>query len=308
MGHESNYTADAEGKATVVVPGPNRLFLSLIASPAGYPPVRKWWKNDSGNELIPDEFTFTFERGRTIGGSIRDQQGKPIPGAKVRLSISSAKYERSNMCLALWDSVFLADAEGRWHLDHAAQNIDSLAVGLQHPDYISDSLPAMLSAAQQRQVEDRTAVMVMKKGIPLTGTVTGPDGKPVAGATVTVGEGYGPKKPTASTDQQGHYRFASLAPGRTVLTVIGPSLAPAMHGIDVQPPIKAVDFRLDSGNTLRLRVVDKEGKPMGGVFVTPDTWRGHRVLCDVGIAGRTDAKGRWAWTGRPRTPCKRTSD
>ena len=159
LGHNADYTTDAEGRATVVVPGPNRLFLSLIAEPEGYPPVRKWWRNDSGNELIPDEFTFTFERGRTIGGIVRDEQGRAIPGAKVHLSISATKYEQANMCLALWENDFATDAQGRWQLDHAPQQIDSIAVGLQHQDYISDDCVAEISAAQQRQVGDRTAVM-----------------------------------------------------------------------------------------------------------------------------------------------------
>ncbi len=300
LGHENNYTTDAEGKATVVVPGPNRLFLSLIAYPDGYPAVRKWWRNDSGNELIPDEFTFTFEHGRTIGGFVRNEQGEPIRGAKIHLSISSGKYERSNMCLALWDSVFLTDAEGRWHLDHVPLKVEGMAVGLEHPDYISVPGPAQISAAEQQQVEDRIAVTVMKRGIPVTGTVTDPEGKRVAGARVTLGEWYSPKQPTVNTDEKGHYRFASLAPGGTVLTVTRPGLAPAVRSINVQPQMKPVDFSLEKGNTLRVRVVDKDGKPISGIFVTPDTWRGRRVLCDVGIKGRTDAEGRWAWTWAPK--------
>jgi beta-lactamase regulating signal transducer with metallopeptidase domain/protocatechuate 3,4-dioxygenase beta subunit len=296
--HKADYTTDAEGKATVAAPGPNRLFLSLIAHADGYPPVRKWWRNESGTDLIPDEFTFNFERGRTIGWVVRNEQGQPIQGVKVRLAISSKKYEDSNMCLALWDSVFLTDAEGRWHLDHVPAKIDSMAAGLQHPDYISDRGLAEISAAEQRQVEDRTAVMVMKKGLPVSGTVTDPQGKPVAGAAVTAGD-YSPNQPGVSTDPQGHYRFASLAPGGTVLTVTRPGLAPALRSIDVQAQMEPVDFHLEKGNTLRVRVVDKEGKPIRGVFVTPETWRGRRVLYGLGIGGRTDAEGRWAWTWAP---------
>ena len=66
------------------------------------------------------------------------------------------------------------------------------------------------------------------------------------------------------------------------------------------PSMKPVDFRLEKGNTLRVRVVGKDGKPIPGIFVTPDTWRGYRVLCDLGIRGRTDAEGRWAWTWAPK--------
>ena len=299
LGHEKNYTTDVEGKATVAAPGPNRLFLSMIAYPEGYPPVRKWWRNDSGNELIPDEFTFTFERGRTIGGFVRNEQGEPIQGAKVHLNIPLENYQQVGMGLALWDSVFLTDAEGRWHLDHFPRKIESIYLGLEHPDYISVTGPAEISAAEQRQVLGGIAVMVMKRGIPVTGTVTDPEGKPVAGATVLLGEWNGPKQPAVSTDEKGHYRFASLAPGGAVLTATRPGLSPALCSINVEPQMKPVDFSLEKGNTLRVRVVDKDGKPIHGIFVTPDTWRGRRVLCDVGVKGRTDAEGRWAWTWAP---------
>ena len=38
-------------------------------------------RNDSGNELTSDEFTFTLERGRTIGGAVRDERKKGLPVA-----------------------------------------------------------------------------------------------------------------------------------------------------------------------------------------------------------------------------------
>ncbi len=299
LGRKADYTTDAGGKATVVAPGPNRLFLSLIAYPDGYPPMGKWWRNDSGNELIPAEFTFTFERGRTIGGIVRDEQGRPIQGVKVHLSISSDKCQQVGMCLALWDSVFLTDAEGRWHLDHVPQ-VDYIAVGMEHSEYISAPGPEGISATEQRKIGDCTSVRVMKKGIPVSGTVTGPDGKPVANAMVILGEWYSPPRLKTSTDQRGHYRFASLAPGGTVLTVAKPGLAPGLRSVNVQPRIEPVDFQLEKGDTLRVRVVGKDGKPIPGVFVTPDTWRGKRVLCDLKIQGRTDAEGRWTWTWAPR--------
>ncbi|NQT14484.1 MAG: carboxypeptidase regulatory-like domain-containing protein, partial [Planctomycetes bacterium] len=307
LGHKDAYTTDAEGKATVVVPVPdaraNTTSAYIVAYPDGYPPMRKRWQNDAGNDLIPAEFTFAYERGRTIGGVVRDEEGKPIQGVKVHLSISSEKYEQVGMCLALWDQVFLTDVEGRWDLGHVPQ-ADSMSVGLGHPDYISVPGPAQISATKQREIEDRTSVMVMKRGIPVSGTVTDPEGKPVADATVILGEWYSPERPCVSTDKKGYYRFASLAPGGTDLTVTSPGLAPGLRSVNVQSRMTPVDFQLEKGNTLRVRVVGKDGKPISGVFVTPDTWRGKRVLCDLEIRGRTDAEGRWTWTWAPKDAVK----
>ena len=84
------------------------------------------------------------------------------------------------------------------------------------------------------------------------------------------------------------------------MTVIQPGLAPSLRSVNIQSPMKPVDFQLERGNVLRVRVVGKDGKPIRGVFVTPETWRGKRVFCDLQMRGRTDAEGRWAWTWAPK--------
>ena len=70
------------------------------------------------------------------------------------------------------------------------------------------------------------------------------------------------------------------------------------------PQMEPVDFQLEKGNALRVRVVDKDGKPIPGVFVTPDTWRGKRVLCDLGDPRQNRRRGALELgPGPPRTPC-----
>ena len=163
-----------------------------------------------------------------------------------------------------------------------------------------------MPAQEQKQIEDGTAVVVLKRGIAVTGTVTDPEGKPVANALVAQGDDRigGSHFPTTRTDQQGHYQLGGFAPGGAVLTVISPELAPAIRNVNVQEAgffskMASVDFRLEKGHALRLRIVDKEQHPLPGVFIAPDTWRGHRTLTDLGIAKRTDAEGRWTWLWAP---------
>jgi len=301
LGHKADYTSDAQGKATVAVPAPNGKFFSLIAHPDGYPPVRKWWRNEANADLIPAEFTFTFEQGRTIGGVVRDEQGKPIQGVKIELGITPDDDQQTGVALALWEAPLYTDSEGRWHLDHAPRKIGRMTIRLEHPDYVNPGHSRFVSAAEQRGIEDRNAVMVMNKGIPVSGTVTDPAGRPVASALVALGEDRsGSRFPTAQTDQAGRYAFASLAPGAAVLTVVSPGLAPAIRSLNVQPGMKAVDFRLEKGSVLQVRVVDKDNKPLEGIRIAPDTWRGHRTLCDAGIGGATDRDGRWTWSWAPK--------
>ena len=41
-----------------------------------------------------------------------------------------------------------------------------------------------------------------------------------------------------------------------------------MRSINVQPEMKPVDFHLEKGNTLRVRVVDKDKNPLEGVRIS----------------------------------------
>jgi protocatechuate 3,4-dioxygenase beta subunit len=300
-GPGKDYTTDAEGRATVVVPEPNRHPLSLIASPEGYPPMRKWWKNDAGNDLIPAEFTFTFVQGRTIGGVVRDEQGKPIEGVLVHLSITMMNAEKSGLCLALWDHPLQTDSEGRWRLDHIPQPVESMAIRLEHSDYVNVGYLQSLPVTEQQKIEDRTSIMVMKKGFPIEGTVTDPEGKPVADAWVALGDDRnGSDFPATHTDLAGHYKFSSLAAGGAVVTVVSRGLAPAIRNLNVAAGMQPVDFRLEKGGTIRVQVVDHNDRPLEGVSLWPDTWRGHRTLGSAGIAGKTDAEGRWSWAWAPK--------
>jgi protocatechuate 3,4-dioxygenase beta subunit len=301
-GHKSKVSTDKEGKAVIDVPLPDAGYMHLYASPEGYPPIRMIWRNESGNETVPGEFVFTFEQGKTIGGTVRDEQGKPVKDAKIYLNISAEKYEGTNMCVALWDIPILTDSEGKWRLDHAPEKIESMSIRLEHPDYIIDGYSRGVTEQEQIKIENGSSVMILKKGIPLTGTVTDYEGKPVADALVALGkERFGQDYPITRTDKDGRYSFGNLAPGDTALTVVSRGLAPALRQINVQPKMKVVDFHLEKGKTIKLRVVDKDDKPVEGVNISPGTWLGYRTLTpDTGIAGKTDKEGRWAWTWAPK--------
>ena len=189
--------------------------------------------------------------------------------------------------MVLWDRKFSTDAEGRWHVDHVPEEINSMYVGLEHPNYISAPGLEGISAEEQKRIENNSAVMVMKKGIAVSGTVTDPNGKPLTDALVALGEDrFGSGLPSTRTDKAGKFRFANLAPGGQVVTIVKPGLAPTIRNLYVQPDMKPVDFRLKKGQMLRVRIVDKEDKPLEGIRIAPDTWRGYRTLCDTGIAGK----------------------
>jgi hypothetical protein len=73
--------------------------------------------------------------------------------------------------------------------------------------------------------------------------------------------------------------------------------------------VEAPVIRLGKASTLRVRVVDRAGKPVAGAYLQVGTWRGHPSLLRIGaqneVAWRstwnaqTDAAGRFTWTSAP---------
>ena len=302
------YYTDPQGEVVVNVPKTLNM-LRLFVTKKTYVPIFKGWEESwlkVGNQL-PKEHTFTMQKGTVIGGFVKDEEGKPIKGVKVEVSYTMEPGFRSH--LAYGEDAPVTDAEGRWTLDNVPQDITtSLSLRFKHPDYESDATGGHLQNQQGISLEAlraQKATLVMKRGIPITGTVTGPDGKPVANALVAQGaDRYGTEFPTTRTDKDGHYRFSNMAsnfyPDGAVLTVIAPGFAPTLRKLEIEPDMKPVDFQLEKGNTLRVRVVDKENQPLQGVFMSTDTWRQNRTLCDLEIDKRTDAEGRWTWTWAPK--------
>ena len=89
-----------------------------------------------------------------------------------------------------------------------------------------------------------TATITMKGGLSVTGTVTDPEGRPVAGAVVVRGEDpyreWGSQE--VRTDARGVYRLPPLPRGPLTITVVAPGWMPVQKKIDLQPGLKPVDF------------------------------------------------------------------
>ncbi|MCX7013125.1 MAG: carboxypeptidase-like regulatory domain-containing protein [Candidatus Sumerlaeota bacterium] len=150
-----------------------------------------------------------------------------------------------------------------------------------------------------RKVAEETAA-----GGVFAGRVTDPAGAAIAGATVQ----WGPKQalpreaaPTATTGDDGRYRFAVRGPGDGSYTLAawGPGRAPVwkdtvLPGTEQAPTI--VDYQLEPGHWLAGVVVDEEDKPLRGIQVRlidkRDTVWTNRPVVNQDPILQTDAQGR----------------
>ncbi|HLH29078.1 MAG TPA: RNA polymerase sigma factor, partial [Acidimicrobiales bacterium] len=74
--------ADDEGHATIGLPDEGFRWLEADVIHPGFVPIELIW---SGEEPIPDRYVVALERGIAIGGTVHDEQGRPIAGARVHL-------------------------------------------------------------------------------------------------------------------------------------------------------------------------------------------------------------------------------
>jgi len=294
---------DEKGVCSLDAPTSPSVSFQVFVSKDGFTPIRFEWRDEGEGEvaaLIPAEHTVSLSRGTTIGGMVQDEKGSPIAGASVLVSILISVGELPEAGTP-WPNIrdveAKTDAEGRWRCDVVPAKLDNLVLRLRHPDFAGDSLHGSATPRVEK-LRDQTAVMVMKKGITVEGRVLAADGKPVAGAKVAQGGSrfVTPAYPTATTDNEGKFRFAHCQPGEMILTVEAKGRAPDLRRIMVAPGLASVDFTLEPARRISGRVVDQQGAPVAGAFVSVDAWRGYR---SIDFRVDTDQDGRFAWNDAP---------
>ncbi|NLF31614.1 MAG: hypothetical protein GX591_12095 [Planctomycetes bacterium] len=229
--------------------------------------------------------------GRPVGGIVRNGEGEPLAGVEIALHGRGVRD--------VWAKT---GPDGRWRSEFTPADLgEDFRVLLQHPDYISDdwtggAIPMPFyptpPAAKLQALEGE---WVMPRGTVVAGSVRGPDGKPVAGADVSVRDDW-QRFGAVTTDGQGRFRMGNARPGSFSLLVTAEGLAPHEQTVDTAAAVAPIEVRLSAGAVLRGRVMDVRGRPIAGAYVGVDQWRG-RDLLDWRAA--TDAEGRFAWNAAP---------
>jgi protocatechuate 3,4-dioxygenase beta subunit len=275
----------------------NSVFVQIRH--AGYAPVSTWWRNEAANSGLPRTYTLKLVPAITIGGVIHDEDGRPITGATVYVRADrNVGNSEGAPHINVFEYPARTDREGRWTCDRIPDDVEYVATRLVHPDYVSDSTYEDTSEPPLEALRTRTAIMVMKRGAVISGTVRDEGAKPIAGARVKLGiDRWGrPEPPATWTDGEGRYRLP-VAPGSHVVTVVAEGYAPDLRRLPAVQRSEVSDFVLGLGRVFRGRFVDTQGRPIASVHVAPDTWRGCRTLEDQRL--NADADGRFRWASAP---------
>ncbi len=278
---------NSSGRCTIPLPAdPENVYA--ICEAKGYVPAAMFWTKQAGRE-IPTQFTWLLEKGTPIGGTVRDEKGRPISGVQVELFAASNTAQGGTPFPMLQQLQIHTDSRGKWKCDTAPSNLSQVMIGLSHPTHISDDFPNR--QVKIEELRNLTCELVMKQGVTLAGKVVDRTNKPIVGAIVN----YGNFTP-AKTDKKGQYRIRNLAPGRLNVTARANGMAPEMQTVKIEEEMKPVDFKLGPGNLIRGRVVDQDNRPVPQAQVNLVSWRGTR---NIFWNTNTDSEGRWTWKEAP---------
>jgi hypothetical protein len=214
---------------------------------------------------LAEPLTVELTPAARIAGTVLDEAGNPITGAKLLL----AEDRQQGAGAARGRLVAAAEtgSEGRFELEDLAPGrfrLSALA-----PGFLPETRAGLTLTAGS--AIDGIEIVVLR-GATLEGRVLTPDGSPAAGARVIVLDqpaeaGLGlAGRPETLADSEGHYQLGGLSKGDRKVHAGLPEFQPARRQIQVQEGVNQLDLRLGKGFEVSGRVSGPEGPVAGAAL------------------------------------------
>jgi protocatechuate 3,4-dioxygenase beta subunit len=319
--HNQDFLTDGNGQAKSPLPKQIRILRVWANKEHHVPLFAQWWPEmqPDGNE-IPKQFTFELQAGTKIGGTVVDEDGNPIEGVRVEAMRASRGFQnelQKHLNVGTWlaegDSALVTDAHGRWTLTNVPPGDETVVqLKISHPDFIDDANWGGYQAEQgviMPLLRDGSAVIRMKRGDVVTGSITAREGQAITDAVVVWGDDpyLETGRQEVRSDKQGAFKLPPLPPATRAITVIAKGWAPQRRDVEFGPQTESVDFRLQLGRRLAIHFEDYAGNSIPEVYVGINGWRGakslynhkHPNVLDTLIPRQSDRDGNYAWDWAP---------
>lgn len=232
---------------------PGRPVHVLVSRP-GYLPA---WV--LGVEAPPAEpVTVVLEEASRLMGSLVDQDGGPVAGARVDLRWIGPSAGTVGLEPRRGGGSRSTESGARGEF-----SFEELAPGGVELSALADGfLPGQPKTLELPPAGELTDVrLVMRRGAVVKGHVLDSRGKPVGGARLRAGP------IDASSDADGLYQLPGLSPGVLGLSANHPNYRERIQEINVEPGVNALDLFLEDGFSVSGRTVDEAGDAVGGAQV-----------------------------------------
>ena len=302
---KSKNITDKQGSCVINLSEKDFGYFGIQAIKDGFVPAEFFYNRPEARTELPGNYTLFLEPGVPVGGFILNEQGQPIEGAAVRLRLPGSDIIKpfgiGEAKLTKWElQPAITDTNGFWRFNECPNDADEFWIRLWHPDYVYETVAGTKQDPAMEELRNMTSVMVMRRGFTVSGQVLNLGGQPIKGARIIRGSTRFIDAErimvSTNTDDQGKFRFINADPGKMTLTVKADGFAPALKQIIVHKDTLPVEFRLESGSTIRGQIVDSENKPVAGALVTANRWQGHR---SIDWQSKADDSGYFEWDNAP---------
>lgn len=276
---------DSNGQYLLVLPAESLNRLQIRAAMKGYAAMKMQRRSAL---TVPEAILFEMSQVSEIGGLVVDEQLKPVESAEVKVRVDSDF--NSELPVVDADEIFKTDVNGIWRCDSFPRDACQVSVMVMHPDYISQE---SYQSVVVEQNENPSYLMVLEKGVTVTGRVLDWEQKPLQAA---ISKGTDRRENPVICDPNGWFRFDNIAPRVETFTAQCEGAAPQIQQVDIGPNMPPIVFNLEPANTIRARVVDINDTPLKDVYARTSSWHGFSSL---NFEAKTDANGFFRWTGAP---------
>ena len=297
---EATTNANGIARFEYALPEPtSRRFFSVTTGGDGLVPLGFRWLPQSSSPAPPEppeHLLFQTEKATTLRGRVLDQEGQPLAGSTVVVSVRK-KYSKTKQWVAISYDSTKTDAEGRWRFTNVPQQPDSVEIAAYHYLCLPDRPYFHLKPFEPLSgLRDGSAVLRLDRGTRIEGLVLAPDGRPVANADVFYGQGGRTVNaiPPATTDDQGKFTLGIKPGTASALIARAPGFGPTLERVKIDEAPLRVDLTLPPAHSLRGRIVDLQGQPIARANL-------HAHWSPILQQLTTDSDGRFEWKEAPRS-------
>ncbi len=311
---------DGEGRFEARVPPSHEEggLIAIVAQARGHAEWRRLQWGHEEERALPFrrgdaiEVPIRMRRGKTLEGTVTDENGRPVEGARVKLTLSGPGWCSWPQAFSVgphnWPPPTATDAAGRWEIlgfPFEAIERDPAAHWVLTVEH--DSLaPAVVQRVESLPAKQGVVEIAVRlpRGVSSEGEVLRQGGGPVAGARIVATGPARTDEPicvviqkTARAGSDGRYVLAGLDRREWQVRARAAGFAPSEEmplRVGASPPGE-LRFTLQPGHELRSRLLDDEGRPVEGVEVHFHMKKGR--LHDSAV---TDPDGWFVFTDIPR--------